>query len=376
MFYALLLDPWKSLSDVEAIIEKQHKSPVITEAKSLYDAQERSESSTRNLTERRTAIEVTAIRQRLEHGFICAGWVKYDRQMADGLTKPQAAWKLLEIMSARKWKVVWDATFQSARKLKVAGGSESKKVLMGRVAGRHCCSSLLFGEEGADRRVTNSGLYSAVSLCLLTKFYSRCMMMIADDSSSGVMYRDTIFTIIVYPEMCRDTIFMIKIFPDMYHDTVSISVSSRLSCVLCFFGCTRASLVLFGLSNTRVSPVAFSQDSLSKVFNVETSHLEGIPCHEWYSVLLGSTQLSLLLLIRLETWNSRGMHMDLSRGVKMNEFADLTTSEFVSKFAEEKTNIVWSCRKHSETHEYINEPLDQAEGPSLFFLLCVDLDQS
>ena len=42
--------------------EKQHKSPV---AKSFYDALERSESS-----ERRTAIEVTAIRQRLEHGFI------------------------------------------------------------------------------------------------------------------------------------------------------------------------------------------------------------------------------------------------------------------------------------------------------------------
>ena len=107
--------------------EKQHKSPVITDAKSLYDALERSESSTRNLTERRTAIEVTAIRQRLEHGFICTGWVNSDRQMTDGLTKPQAAWKLLEIMSAGKWKIVWDATFQSARKLKVAGRSEGQR---------------------------------------------------------------------------------------------------------------------------------------------------------------------------------------------------------------------------------------------------------
>ena len=87
VFYALFLDPWKSLSDVESIFEKQHKSPVITDARSLYDALERSESSTRNLTERRTAIEVTAIRQRLEHGFIHTGWVNSDRQMADGLTK-------------------------------------------------------------------------------------------------------------------------------------------------------------------------------------------------------------------------------------------------------------------------------------------------
>ena len=55
---------------MESNFEKQHTSPVITDAKSLYDALERSESSTRNLTERRTAIEVTAIRQQLEHGCI------------------------------------------------------------------------------------------------------------------------------------------------------------------------------------------------------------------------------------------------------------------------------------------------------------------
>ena len=79
VFYALFLDPWKSLSDVESIFVKQHKSPVITDAKSLSDALERSESSTRNLTERRTAIEFTAIRQRLVHGFIYTGWVNSDR---------------------------------------------------------------------------------------------------------------------------------------------------------------------------------------------------------------------------------------------------------------------------------------------------------
>ena len=87
--------------------EKQHKSPSITDAKSLYDALERSESSTRNLTGRRTAIAVTAIRQRLVHGFIYTGWVNSDRQMADGLTKSQAAWKLFETMSAGKLKIVF-----------------------------------------------------------------------------------------------------------------------------------------------------------------------------------------------------------------------------------------------------------------------------
>ena len=126
VFFALFLDPWKSLSDVESIFEKQHKSPVITDAKSLYDALEKSESSTRNLAARRTATEVTASRQRLEHGFIHTGRVNSDRQMADGLTKPQAAWKLLEIMSAGKWKNAWHATFQSARKLKLAERLEGR----------------------------------------------------------------------------------------------------------------------------------------------------------------------------------------------------------------------------------------------------------
>ena len=80
------------------------------------------------------------------------------------------------------------------------------------------------------------------------------------------------------------------------------------------------------------------------------------------------------------------MYMDLSRGMKVNEFADLTTSEFVSEYPEENPNIVWSGRKHLETHEYINQPLDQVkpdscfqssdEGPSLLFFFCVDLNQS
>ena len=101
-----------------------------------------------------------------------------------------------------------------------------------------------------------------------------------------------------------------------------------------------------------------------------------------------STQLSLLvstllpvLSTRLEIWNSRGMCKDLSRGIKVNEFADLTTSEFVSEYPEENPNIVWSGRNHLETHEYIDEPLDQVkpdgcfqssdDGPSLLFFCCV-----
>ena len=74
------------------------------------------------------------------------------------------------------------------------------------------------------------------------------------------------------------------------------------------------------------------------------------------------------------------MCKDLSCGMKVNEFADLTTIEFVSEYPEENPNIVWSGGNHLATHEYINEPLDQVkldscfqscyEGPSLLFV-CV-----
>ena len=51
------------------------------------------------------------------------------------------------------------------------------------------------------------------------------------------------------------------------------------------------------------------------------------------------------------------MYLDLSRGKNVNEFADLKTCQY----AEEKPNIVWSGRKHLETHEYFDEPLDQVK---------------
>ena len=60
------------------------------------------------------------------------------------------------------------------------------------------------------------------------------------------------------------------------------------------------------------------------------------------------------------------MYMDLNRGMKVNGFADLTTSEFVSEYPEENPNIVWDGRKHLETHEYTDEPLNQVKPDSCF----------
>jgi len=51
---------------------------------------------------------------------------------------------------------------------------------------------------------------------------------------------------------------------------------------------------------------------------------------------------------------------NLSYRLKVNEFADLTTSEFVSQYTGYKPNNVWSGLKHLGTHEYVGEPLADA----------------
>ena len=188
-----------------------------------------------------------------------------------------------------------------------------------------------------------------------------------------------------------DAIFTIEISPDMYHNTVSLAVSFRFFCVLH----ARFLRVVWSFGHTSLSRCFISRFTVESV-QCRTSQLEGIPCHEWYSVLLESTQLSLLVSTRLGTWffpvlpirlenlEFFVVYLELSRGMKVNEFADLASSEFVSEYTEDKPNIVWSGRKHLETHEYVDEPLDQVkhdsffqssdEGRSLlFFFVCVDL---
>ena len=62
------------------------------------------------------------------------------------------------------------------------------------------------------------------------------------------MYRETVFTIFVHPELYRDTVFTIIVHPDMDHDTVFIGVVFPCSAV------ARALLypVCVGAPDTRV----------------------------------------------------------------------------------------------------------------------------
>ena len=67
-------------------------------------------------------------------------------------------------------------------------------------------------------------------------------------------------------------------------------------------------------------------------------------------------------------WKLSTAYLDFFRGTKVNEFADLTTSDIVSEYAGYEPNIMWSGRKHLGTHEYVDEPLDQVKPCNCFQL--------
>ena len=67
-----------------------HASTILTDCKSLYDALAKIETSGLQLTERRAAIDATGCKVRLGQTNCNVRWVNSDRQLADGLTKPDA----------------------------------------------------------------------------------------------------------------------------------------------------------------------------------------------------------------------------------------------------------------------------------------------
>ena len=93
------------------------QAQVVTDCKSLYDALERSESLTLGLAEKRTSIEVQAIKQQMLATNMVTKWVNSDRQLADVLTKPQVpTTNCLTLQRTGRWKIVFDETFTSAKK--------------------------------------------------------------------------------------------------------------------------------------------------------------------------------------------------------------------------------------------------------------------
>ena len=68
------------------------------------------------MEEKRTAIELLAIKERLKQANVNLKWVDGDQELADGLTKPWRHEPLIKALGKGEWRIVYDPDFQSARK--------------------------------------------------------------------------------------------------------------------------------------------------------------------------------------------------------------------------------------------------------------------
>jgi len=97
------------------------EAAMVTDCKSLWDAVVKSTSAGLGMAEKRTSIEVLAGRERMESLAIPLKWANSDRQLADGLTKTQAAWKLQVFQLNPRVRLVYDPELIAAKKIPKSG---------------------------------------------------------------------------------------------------------------------------------------------------------------------------------------------------------------------------------------------------------------
>ena len=95
---------------------KTFESCLVGDARNIYDGINKVETSGLHMEERRTAIELLSIKERLRQARVTLKWVDGEQEMADGLTKPWKHEPLIKALSRRTWKLVYDPKFQSARR--------------------------------------------------------------------------------------------------------------------------------------------------------------------------------------------------------------------------------------------------------------------
>lgn len=92
------------------------ESGLIVDARNIYDGLSRVESSGLQMEEKRTAIELLAIKERLGQARVTLKWVDGEQELADGLTKAGSHEPLLRTLHQGWCRIVYDPKFQSARK--------------------------------------------------------------------------------------------------------------------------------------------------------------------------------------------------------------------------------------------------------------------
>ena len=94
------------------------KSGLVGDARNIYDGIVKVETSGLHMAERRTAIELLAIKERLLQASVELRWVESECDLADGLTKPWKHEPVIRTLKKKEICLVYDPEFQSSRKKK------------------------------------------------------------------------------------------------------------------------------------------------------------------------------------------------------------------------------------------------------------------
>jgi len=100
---------------------QQVTSCMVCDARHIYDGVVKVETSGLQMEEKRTAIELLAIKERLSQAKVLLKWVDGEQELADGLTKPWRHEPLIKALEKGEWRIVYDPHFQSARRKKALG---------------------------------------------------------------------------------------------------------------------------------------------------------------------------------------------------------------------------------------------------------------
>ena len=101
--------------DMDQVLS-QVSSVVVTDSKNMFDSVVRVETSGLQLEEKRLALEVLSIRERVKATGIQFRWVDSDQQLADGLSKPFSYTSLVTACQRATISIQFDSQFISAKK--------------------------------------------------------------------------------------------------------------------------------------------------------------------------------------------------------------------------------------------------------------------
>eukprot|EP00435_Cladocopium_sp_Y103_P051424 s692_g16.t1 len=127
VFWSLMVNPMLAIED-DNTMKFCGSSFLLTDAKSLFNAS-RSITSGMHLSERRTAIEVAIVAERVKAMGGEWRWMNSHQQLADGLTKPSARDRFAEVLQRGNHQLRFDPNFVAAKKVSHKEKTEQERQL-------------------------------------------------------------------------------------------------------------------------------------------------------------------------------------------------------------------------------------------------------